>query len=155
MRSLRGSEKWKRVEVKENRRKVVEIAVDLELPCGLPPPEEALATSRKILRELRGQPEPKLTVGDLSVSKKYEREHRVEENRRWLKNRERGLTVGDLSVVAARKNMQGGLDGLYEGQGAYVQPSMCASQKLAAQMMTNHREKAKEQQHLAEYRSTR
>jgi len=39
--------------VKENRRKVVEIAVDLELPCGLPPPEEALATSRKILRELK------------------------------------------------------------------------------------------------------
>jgi len=38
--------------VKENRRKVVEIAVDLELPCGLPTPEEALKTMSNAIHPL-------------------------------------------------------------------------------------------------------
>ena len=44
--------------MKENRRKVVEIAVDLELPLGLPSPEEALKTMSSAIHALSA---PRLT----------------------------------------------------------------------------------------------
>jgi len=105
--------------------------------------ESELERAQKNVRRARGLDEPaKLTVGDLSVVKKDQRERRVEEGQRRLKNQERGLTVGDLSVCKGKDNR--GLDQLYEGQRAYVEPQMSESQELIAEMQIAHAKKREE-----------
>jgi ribosomal protein L37E len=115
--------------------------------CGFTRQEEKieneLERAQKNVRRAKGLDEPTpLTVGDLSFVKKEQREHRVEEGQRRLDNQKRGLTVGDLSIRKGKDNR--GLDQLYEGQRAYVEPQMSESQELIAEMQAEHRQKREE-----------
>jgi ribosomal protein L37E len=115
--------------------------------CGFTRQEEKIESelerAQKNVRRARGLDEPaKLTVGDLSVVKKDQREHRVEEGQRRLDNQKRGLTVGDLSVCKGKDDRA--LDELYEGQRAYPVAHMSESQELIAEMQAEHRQKREE-----------
>lgn len=130
--------------------------------CGFTRQEEKIETelerAQKIVRRAKGLDEPaKLTVGDLSVVKKDQREHRVKEGQRRLKNREQGLSVGDLSWTTEsrdsakeeRERPRAEKAGLtvgdrFVGRRVTSQPILSGSQELIAEMQAEHRKKMEE-----------
>ena len=115
--------------------------------CGFTREEEKIETelerAQKNVRRAKGLDEPTpLTVGDLSFTKKDQRERRVEEGQRRLDNQKRGLTVGDLSIRKDKDDRA--LDELYEGQRAYPVAHMSESQELIAEMQAEHRKNREE-----------
>jgi hypothetical protein len=87
---------------------------EIVLPGCHVTPEVALEMSKKILGGRKAAP-AKLTVGDLSVVNEPKRKNRVQDGMRYLRDREKGLTVGDRSVV---RQDQRGLKDLFVGPAA-------------------------------------
>jgi hypothetical protein len=68
-----------------------------------PTVEEVLKKSREIIKSLRASPPAKLTVGDLSVCGSRNSRRNLADEMRKLDDWGKGLTVGDLSWVSARR----------------------------------------------------
>lgn len=103
-------------------------------------PEVALEMSKKILGGLKAPAPTELTVGDLSVVNEPKRKNRVKDGQRYLRNREKGLTVGDISKVTDEKPDEPRLDNLFVGP-ATPEPSTCESQEVLMEMQADMREK--------------
>lgn len=130
--------------------------------CGFTREEEKIETelerAQKNVRRAKGLDEPaKLTVGDLSIVKREQREHRIEEGQRRLENQKRGLTVGDLSWTTESKDSaeeqtqraraeKAGLTvgDQFVGRRFTPQPTLSESQELIAEMQAEHRQKREE-----------
>jgi hypothetical protein len=107
-------------------------------------PETVLEMSKKILGGLKAPAQAELSVGDLSVVKKKDRETRAKEARQYLRNREKGLTVGDLSKADEDRR---GLSDLYAGP-AIPEPSTSETQEMLMEMQRKQREKREEILHI-------
>jgi len=121
-------------------------------------PEETLRKSKKLLRQMRGLDEPvRLTVGDLSVTEKEKQKSRARDAKRYLRNVEQGLSIGDLSVVTEEKDSvkseaqraRADRDGLtvgdlFVGRGFVPEPQTSESQELLAEMQAKHNRKREE-----------
>jgi hypothetical protein len=136
---------------------------EIVLPGGHVTPEVALEMSKKILGGLKAPGKLPLTVGDLSVVKKKDRETRVKEDRQYLRNLKEGLSIGDLSVAAderesiearvdadlARKDESLTVGDLFRGQRPNdLAPSTSESQEILAEMQAKMREKREEVLHI-------
>jgi hypothetical protein len=90
---------------------------EMQLFCSDEPvtAEEALERSRKLMKDIKGKPEVKMTVGDLTPQATEKRLNRVNDGMRWARNMEKGLTVGDLSYASGDGQDPRGLDDLYLG----------------------------------------
>lgn len=120
---------------------------EIVLPGGHATPEEALAKSKEIMKRRRKVPEQKLTVGDLSVVKKKDRETRAKEARQYLRNQKQGLSIGDISKVTDEKPDEPRLDNLFVGA-RVIESNTSESQEILAKMQTDMREKREEIQHI-------
>jgi hypothetical protein len=134
---------------------------EIVLPGGHATPEEALAKNEEIMKRRRKVPEQKLSVGDLSVVNEPKRKNRVKDGQRYLRNREKGLTVGDHSVVTderesiearvdadlARKDESLTVGDLFRG----MRPNDFApstSAEILMEMQRKQREKREEVRHI-------
>ena len=100
-------------------------------------PQEVLRKSSELLTGMKEKPVVKLTVGDLSVVSKKEKERKQAWSEKRV-NREDGLTVGDLSVVPKT----GSLQELFVGK--VTRSSTSPSQERLMAMQRKQRKKAED-----------
>ena len=100
-------------------------------------PLEVLRKSSELLTGMKEKPVVKLTVGDLSVVSKKEKEQKQAWSEKRV-NREDGLTVGDLSVVPKT----GSLQELFVGK--VTRSSTSPSQERLMAMQRKQRKKAED-----------
>lgn len=123
-------------------------------------PEQTLQRSAKIIKDSKGLPSVKLTVGDLSLAK--EQKNNPQRVRQQLQAMDRGLSVGDLShVTAAKDSVESQLQrakaerlglsvgDLFHGRRC-TQPNMSRRQELEAEQIWRHREKVDESRRISQ-----
>lgn len=129
--------------------------IKIVLKRGDESPQETLERSKELIRDAKGLPPVKLTVGDLSIATAQKNSH--ENVRQRLRAMKDGLSVGDKSWVTAQKDSievqlqreDAEKRGLTVGdlsvvKSARPQPSMSSSQEIAAEIMRKHAEKRRE-----------
>jgi hypothetical protein len=106
-------------------------------------PEEQLKRSEK-LREGFRFPSAELTVGDISIPAENKPKHRVKDAKRFLRNMEEGLSVGDL---ADKEDDERGLDQLFVGR-PIIEPATTQSGQIDAERIRRHQEQVDEVLHI-------
>jgi len=140
---------------------VSDVTTEIVLKHRNESPEQTLQRSAKIIKDSKGLPSVKLTVGDISWVRAQKRDPRRVRQR--LQAMDRGLSVGDLSYVTAEKDSveselqraKAERDGLsvgdlFHGRRCSPQPNMSESQELAAKQIQRHRKKVDERRRIGE-----
>jgi DNA-directed RNA polymerase subunit RPC12/RpoP len=115
-------------------------------------PEEVLEKSRQIFKQMRTPDAVKLTVGDHSVVEQNKEKYRSRDTKRYLRNHEQKLSVGDLSVATESKDSvdsemqraRAERDSLtvgskFVGHPTIIEPAVSESQEILMNMQECHR----------------
>jgi len=116
----------------------------LQGQCGPLIPDEVLRRSRELIERFRFPSSVELTVGDLSAAAEDRRKHRVRDAKRFLRNMEQRLSIGDLTD---REDDRKGLDQLFIGR-PVIEPATTESGQIDAERVIKHHKQVDEALHI-------
>jgi hypothetical protein len=111
---------------------------------GLLDPEQVLRKSRELIESFRFPSSLELTVGDVSIPAEDKRKNRARDAKRFLRNMEQGLSIGDLTDKEDNKTK---LDKMLVGR-PRVEPAMTESAQIDAERVREHQRQVDEVLHI-------